>query len=86
MTPAAGILCSSRSSLVRRRLIATSVRFGWWVFNAAVSFSLECIDTRSQAAGFDGLTGEFSQVTNGPGLRYGAGLRLGPKRFDLLLE
>jgi hypothetical protein len=51
-----------------------------------MSFSLECIDTRSQAAGFDGLTGEFSQVTNGPGLRYGAGLRLGPKRFDLLLE
>jgi hypothetical protein len=64
----------------------TSLRFAYVVFNGACALSLECIKARSQASGFNGLAGQFSQVTNGAGFLHGAGLRLGPKCLHLLLE
>ena len=47
---------------------------------------LQGLETGRQATGFDRLTGQFRQVAKGARLLHSAGLRFGPKCFNLLLE
>jgi hypothetical protein len=47
---------------------------------------LQGLEARRQTTGFDGLTGQFRQIAKNSRLLHGAGLRLGSKCFDLLLE